>query len=123
MRYGSAQLLTNSSMSTTVLSNGVDLQQEWIYAIQANWSGSAIGELKLQASNDNVVVGPTGTNPSVNVVNWATIAGTANSTSVQAGSSSFLWNVQYPGYRWVRVVFTASSGTGTLGANYFGKGA
>ncbi len=125
MRFGSANLVTNGSMSGNVTSNGIDLQQEWIYSIQALWSGSGIGELKLQVSNDNPsppLSGPAGTDPAAKVVNWTTYSGSASSTSATSGSSNFMWNVVYPGYRWVRVVYTATSGSGALTCQYFGKG-
>lgn len=128
MRYGSATIASSTSMASSFVSKGIDLQQEWIYSIQANWNGSAVGEFKLQVSNDNVPVtqasGPSlYTNAATFVQNWADYTGSASSTSVSAGSSTFVWNVLYPGYRWVRVAYTASSGTGTCTSiNYFGKG-
>lgn len=112
-------------MSSNIFSSGIDLQQEWIYSIQALWSGPSVGELKLQISNDNPsppLSGPPGTDPASKVVNWTTYSGSASSVSAQAGSSSFMWNVLYPGYRWTRVSYTAISGSGELSIQYFGKG-
>lgn len=123
MRWGSAPIFTNSSMSGTKISNGIDLQQDWIYAIQANWSGSSIGTFKLQISCDNVNPKPSGfTDPATNVVNWSDYTGSFSSATAQAGSSNFTWNVLYPGYRWVRLVYTGSSGSGIMSANIFSKG-
>ncbi len=128
MRYGSAQILSNGSMSGNIKSFGVDVQQEWVFSIQALWSGitgaqsGGVGTLGLEISNDNVNVGLQGTDPAVNVKNWTTFSSTLSSTSASAGSSSFLWNISDPGFRWVRLSYTASSATGILSANYFGKG-
>lgn len=133
MRWGSAPLVTNGSMSGNITTHGIDLQQDWIYSVQANWYGilgapvtSGAGTFKLQVSNDNVVVVPSGpaggTDPAVNVINWADYTGTSQAIVAANGSSSFMWNVVYPGYRWVRLVYTQSSGTGVLNVNYFGKG-
>lgn len=131
MRFGSAPILTNGSMSTGATSFGIDLQQEWAFSIQAVWtstssaSQSGLGTLRLQASNDNAVVpmsGPPGTDPAINVVNWVDVSGTFSSTSLSTGTSNFMYNVSFPGYRWVRLVYTAASGTGIMSASYFGKG-
>lgn len=122
MRFGSSALVTNGSMSGNVISWGIDLQQDWICSVQANWSGPSVGTIKLQGSNDNVVVGFSGENPATNVINWADISGTLNSVSAVAGSSSFIWNINYPGFRWIRGVYVQSSGSGEISMNFFGKG-
>ncbi len=134
MRFGSAAILTNGSMSaSTITTQGLDLQQEWIYSIQANWAqatgqlGSGAGTLKLQISNDNVPLpqmsGPVaGVDPAANVKNWTDYSGSSYAVVASTGSSSFMWNVLYPGYRWVRMVYTSSSGSGVMSASYFGKG-
>lgn len=131
MRFGSSVLTANGSMSGNITSFGIDLQQEWIYSIQANWYGiaggtSGAGSVKLQISNDNPATqlsGPvTGTDPASLVTNWVDYAGTFSSVSASTGTSSFLWNVIYPGYRWVRAVYTQTSGSGVMNINFFGKG-
>lgn len=127
MRFGASTLLLNGSMSGSLVSNGVDLQQEWIYSIQANYSGinaaavAGAGTMKLQVSNDNPAVQLSGS-ASSNVQNWTDYTGSLSSTSSLVGSSSFLWNVLYPGYRWVRFAYTAVSGSGVMSVNYMGKG-
>ncbi len=135
MRFGSAATLTNGSMSqASFASQGIDLQQEWIYSIQANWNAigsgsltSGAGTLKLQISNDNVQLpqmsGPVaGIDPATNVRNWTDYSGSSYAVVASTGSSSFMWNVLYPGYRWVRMVYTSSSGSGVMSASFFGKG-
>lgn len=131
MRFGSAALLTSGSMSGNIFSNGIDLQQEWVYSIQANYSGvgplavAGTGTMKLQVSIDNVPVnlsGPANGDPASNVRNWTDYSGSLASTSSVAGSSSFLWNVSYPGYRWIRFAYVAQSGSGIMNVNFFGKG-
>lgn len=125
MRYGSAPLLVNGSMSSSLFGHGIPLDQAWIYSIQALWSGPALGTLKLQISNDNVakqLSGPVSSaDPAAYVVNWTDYSGSFSSTSATSGSSNFMWNVLYPGYAWVRPVYTAASGSGQLSFQYFGK--
>lgn len=131
MRFGSAPLLVNGSMSQSFTSNGIDLQQEWIYSIQAIWNSTSsasvagAGALNLQISNDNPLPplsGPPGSDPAAAVRNWTNYSGSFSSVSASSGTSSFMWNVLYPGYRWVRAVFVTSTGTGVMNINYFGKG-
>lgn len=130
MRFGSAQVLTTGSMIGNLFSSGIDLQQEWIFSMQAIWSSvgsgsvSGLGTIKLQISNDNVPPRPISQNsdPSAQVQNWTDYSGSLNSTSATGGTSSFVWNVTYPGYRWVRMAYVAASGSGIMTVNYFGKG-
>ena len=131
MRFSPSVILTNGSMSGNITSNGIDLQQDWIYSIQANYSGvnaaavAGAGTMKLQVSNDNPIKplsGPSTGDPAVGVQNWTDYSGSLASTSSIAGSSSFLWNVLYPGYRWVRMAYTADSGSGIMSATFLGKG-
>lgn len=127
MRFGTGPLLITGSMSGNLVSNGVDLQQDWIYSIQANYTGitpasvAGVGTMKLQISNDNPPVQLSGS-ASSNVQNWTDYTGSLASTSSVAGSSSFLWNVLYPGYRWVRFAYTSTSGSGIMNVNFMGKG-
>lgn len=124
MRYGSAILMNHSSVTAaaTSFSLGVDTQQDWAYAVQAIYSGSMLGTLKLQLSLDNVVVAVNSSNTASNVVNWTDYTGSLSSTSGASGTSSFVWNVNNPGYRWMRVAYVNGSGTGDLTIQYFNKG-
>lgn len=128
MRYGHAQLVTNGSMSTGFFTNGIDLQQEWGFSVQTSWTSTSsasqagLGTIKLQVSDDNVVVGPTGTNQSQNVVNWCDLSGTLNSTSLQTGTSQLAFNIYPSVNRWVRAAYVAASGTGIMNIQFFGKG-
>lgn len=115
--------MTDGNMASSLSSIGIDLNQTVMYSIQAVFSGSPVGTLKLQISNDIVPVAPVagnpvGSNPAANVVNWTDYTG--SSTAVSA-AGNFVWNVFDVGYRWVRVVYTRSSGTGTLNITYSGK--
>lgn len=123
MRFAPVQLMTDGNMASSLSSIGIDLNQTVMYSIQAVFSGSPVGTLKLQISNDIVPVAPVagnpvGSNPAANVVNWTDYTG--SSTAVSA-AGNFVWNVFDVGYRWVRVVYTRSSGTGTLNITYSGK--
>lgn len=118
-------LLVNGNMASSINSNGVYLDQLATYAIQAVWTGSPIGSLKLQISCDAVppLFSPTGsstvTNAAANVVNWSDYTG---STVAVSGAGNWAWKVDISGEFWVRLVYTESSGSGTLNVNFTGKG-
>jgi hypothetical protein len=120
MRFTPSILILNASMNQNLFSNGIDLNQVYTFSIQAVWTGStAAGSLFLQISDDIVPEEQPFSNPSANVVNWSTYTG--SSTPV-AGPGNFLWNVVTSGFRWVRLAYTFTSGTGNLTAVYSGKG-
>lgn len=123
MRYGSTAIVTNGSMSQSFNSIGVDTSQHWACSIQANYSGSGLGDMKIQVSNDNPAKSPIDqeSDPAARVTNWATYS--SSSTTGAAGSTSFIVNLANPGFRWTRFTFTASTGSGVMSVNYFGKGA
>lgn len=119
LRYSTSPIITAGSMGASTNSIGIDLNQILNCSIQAVWTGTPTGTLKIQVSNDNVPYG-TSSNPSANVVNWTDYTGSSQSLSGSAGN--FVWNMLDSGYRWIRLVYTRSSGTGTINAAIVGKG-
>lgn len=105
----------NSTLNSTI----IPLEQAFGCAIQAVWTGTPNGTIKLQASCDlpvnNIGQG------SQTVTNWTDIA---NTPQVIAGSSgNFMWNITSAMYRYVRLTYTNTSGSGTLNAVMCVKGA
>lgn len=92
------------SMAATINSDGIDLQGMRHYSFHAVYTGSPNGTLKLQVSNDKV------SQPSL-VSNWSDYTG--SSTTIAAAGNTF-YKVERDGERWARLVFTFSSGTGSL---------
>lgn len=86
------------------------------YAVQAEWTGTPVGDLKLQASCDQ-----SDSDVGTGVVTWEDIADATVATGGAAGSVFFNYTVP-PGYNWMRVVYISGSSTGTLTAKYNGKG-
>ena len=127
MKIVSVPILKNATMTGTVNSFGIDCcgqNQFALASIQAVWTGAtAAGTLTLQISDDDVPVNPASTSgnadPAANVVNWSTYTGSSETVS---GPGNFLWNMVFVGFRWVRLSYTASSGTGSLSATFSGKG-
>lgn len=114
-RIRKIDLLTGSTMSgatkmtgtTTVSSAALLVERTDTFSIQAVWTGTPTGAFKLQGSND---VGTT--DDGAGVTNWTDIAGSSSSVSGAAGNQ--LWTVGLCGYRWVQLVYTNASGTGTV---------
>jgi len=91
------------------------------YSIQLVFTGTPGGNFKLQVSNDLGKINSTTEAEQVsNVTNWTDVAGSPQTISA-AGDHT--WAVENAGYRWVRVVWTQTSSTGTLvSARVNGKG-
>ena len=121
MRFEQTPIITNGDMSGNINSQGMDFNQIMLYSVQAVWTGTPSGILKLQLSNDivNPVIGSIG--QANEVVNWTDYTGSPQTLSGSAGN--FVWNCIYPGYRWMRLVYTASSSSGTLNVIVSAKGA
>lgn len=119
MRLSQTQIILNASMVAEVDSKPQDLNQVPLYSIQAVWTGSPVGSLKLQLSNDIINSNPPQAYNPIQIVNWTDYSG---SLTVVNGAGNFVWNCLDVGYRWVRLVYVFSSGTGTLNATFCGKG-
>lgn len=99
--------LSGTDMTVNVTSNPVNLISIYAYSVQVVWSsGSApVGTFKLQASDDPVDAGGTPTN-------YTDV--TSSSTPISGTPGSVLFDVTECSYRWVRLVYTATSGSATI---------
>lgn len=99
--------------AATISGTPIPTQNMLYCTFQSVATGSAGGTMKLQASNDNPVIG-TGQVPT----NWSdipTVNGVAASITV-SGAGAVISPVIELCYQWVRVVYT-NTGTGTIGAS------
>lgn len=99
-------------MSSTITSLPINIDEAVNYSIQAVMTGSPVGTIQIQASNDILL--SSGTVPQ----NWTTIP---TSTSSITSSGTYLINVEFPAYSWVQLLYTAISGSGTMVANINAK--
>lgn len=99
------KIITNGDMSTSLTSSEVDMSKCDGYAIYAKWTGSPIGTIKLSVSIDDI--------------NFVDLSGSETEVS---GAGDAMWEVATAFYDKVRVVFTRTSGTGTLNVQCNGKG-
>jgi hypothetical protein len=105
--------------SVTQTSAPLIVDHSWGYAIQAVFTGTTTGTLKLQGSCDP---GPNANFQAANdpyVVDWTDIA---NSGAPVTGAGTVTYDVVKTAYPWVRLVYTPASGTGTITARFNAKG-
>lgn len=82
------------------------------FAVQLVFTGSPVGSFKLQCSNDPGRPFLPGESAAyADVVNWTDISG---STQAISAAGNHTWQVENAGYLWLRVVYTATSGSGSL---------
>lgn len=91
-------LIATVSAASSVDSIGYDLGELAAFSIGVVISGSNIaGTVKLQCSNDNTT--------------WVDVP---NASTAITSSADEMFNISNAQYRYVRVVWTASSGTGNI---------
>lgn len=102
----------SGDMSAPINSSSQNLDEAVSYSVQAVITGTMTGTVSLQASND--VLSNNLTSP----INWTTIPETISSVN---NTGTYMVNVEFPAYSWVRLIYTPISGTGTMTANINGK--
>ena len=113
MRIQSENIIPAGALSLTASSN---LAALWIghaalVALHFVVTGTPVGTFKIQASCDvGNVNAQSLVNQSATVTNWVDVG---TSVAVSSAGSYFI-NVVDPGYHWLRVVYTATSSTGSL---------
>lgn len=123
MKSNTITLLTNASMTgtDTITSAPIPLDQIYGYAIQASWTGTPTGTFSLQASSESPPTQSQVANGGPdNITLWDTIAN--SSYSIAGSSGTYMWNVNLAFYRYVQLVYTNTSGTGSLSAIMSAKG-
>lgn len=99
------------------LASNANLPAVWLghianYSIQLVFTGTPNGNFTLQASNDQGSINSAGAAQQVtNIENWTTVA---DSAIVVSAAGDAMWTVENAGYNWVRVVWTAVGGSGSL---------
>lgn len=97
-------ILSSGSMAGNLTSSVQSLDNCVRFFIQAFWSGtSPSGTIGVQVSNDQT--------------NWTSV----DSQTVSTNSGTYGLNYDNPGFPYVQLYYTYSSGTGTLNATIAGK--
>lgn len=102
-------IVINGNMTLTIHSIPTNLDTAASYAVQAIFTGTPSGILQLEGSNDNDDVTPT---------NWTIITDSIQNITA---SGSYLVNVEFPVYCWVRLSYIPTAGSGTLNAKINAK--
>lgn len=98
------RIVSSGDMSASITSSATNINEVVSYAVQAVFTGSPVGSLSLEGSNDNT-----------------TYTVISSSTAAVSAAGSYLVNVELPAYSYVRLVYTRTSGTGTLNATINAK--
>jgi len=116
-------VVTNGDMSGNITSLPTNIEQISMASYDISWTGVPVGTFQVQVSNSYVPSAAPGNLPN-NSGNWTTIpaADFQGNYPVPAGSASNgALDVSITGFTWVRLVYTSTSGTGTLNVVVAGK--
>jgi len=108
MQMVSTKISTAQSMGGSFKSTGLDVSKVNLAGIQAVWAGggSPVGDFSIEVSNDEVdAVG--------SVTNWTTYSGSVISITTDG---DLFYNLANIGFRYIRLSYARTSGTGTLNA-------
>lgn len=106
------------AMTADRVSSPVNANQYGLVDFQAVWTGSPVGNLYVQTSNDVGQTLPDGT--VTGLTNWTTYTGSVQAAGGSAGD--FAWYIWAAGFKWARLAYTFTSGSGTLNARVNEKG-
>lgn len=112
MRIGNDQIVIGTDLSANQTSEPIWLGHIALYSIQIFFTGTPGGNFKLQVSND--IGRPEAAKEEdrdFKIENWTDVADSA--TTVSAAGDVF-YDVRDSAARWVRVVWTQTSGSGTI---------
>lgn len=102
-----AEKIIATAMASTINGPDINVNLYQDFSFHAKWTGTPTGSFKLQGSND---VGDS-------VTDWEDIPGSTLAVAGAAGTQ--MWNYTRSPFRWVRIVYTATSGSGTLSKMIF----
>lgn len=106
------RLISNGDMSANISSAGVNTESVDNVGVELSWTGTPSGAWKIQASNSSTD-GSNGT--------WTDLSMTIGSQPTGAAGGFLLDLNQFP-FKYVRIVYTKTSGTGTANAYLYAKG-
>lgn len=98
-------------MNANINSLAMQLEFGMFYSIQVVYTGTPTGAFTLQASADPATNKVAGNQLPYTPTNWTTIP---SSSQEVTAAGSVMWNVEWAGYNFVRLVYTdGSSGSST----------
>lgn len=112
MNVVNKKVVNQQSLGASFNGAAILVDQVYGFSMHMIYTGTPNGTLKIQCSNDV-------TTNELLVTNWSDITG-ASAAITTAGNTFF--NVDQVYFKWIRVTYTRTSGTGALDVNYFAKG-
>ena len=107
MRIGNDQINIDDDLSVNQVSEPIWLGHICNYSIQLFFSGTPDGVFKLQLSNDaGNPQAPQEADRDFKITHWTDIGG---SSQIVSAAGDLAYQVENAGYRWVRLVYEASS--------------
>lgn len=114
----SFQLISSGNMASSITSSAQESQYQDNIAIQLIWTGSPVGAFSIQVSVDykedaekNIIVAGT----------WSTLTLSNAITASGSGDNAYI-DLNQLSAPYYRIVYTRTSGTGTLNAYVSSKG-
>lgn len=100
--YDPVPIVTTGNMASSITSSACDLTYYDGFAIQAVYTGSPSGTFKIQVSADAGAC--------------TTFSDYTNSSQTISAAGDYIWIVNSSAYHCARLVYTLTSGSGTLNA-------
>lgn len=116
MQFNNELISITADISASRNSIALLVEQDLNCSIQVVFSGTGLnGAFKLQASCDTSIANAQSeVVRASNVSNWSDIPSQSSTVTALTGSSTALFNLADMGYPWVRLVWTSTSGTGSI---------
>ncbi len=107
------KIIENANCNANFESDPILCDKILLFSAIAKFTGAPNGAMEIQVSNDK-------TNKGDEVVNWFTLP--SSSQAVAAAGNKFFEQNDFK-YKWFKLVYTFTSGTGACDVFYNGKGA
>lgn len=102
------QIVSAGNLSGNITSDGLEVKAAIRMSLQVSWTGSSpVGTLKVQGSNDNIT--------------FADDPEQASPLAISGSSGQALIKIANTSYNYVRVLYTSTSGSGSLNVNLSAK--
>lgn len=112
-------VITNGNMASSITSTPTIIQDMSLIGYDVSWTGTTpVGVMSVQVSN-SYSINPDGTVK--NAGNWTTLT-LSSATNVSGNSGNGFIDVDLTGAYAIRLVYTRTSGTGTMHALICAKG-
>ena len=102
-------LLKAASLGADVASVAVNIEHITRMSLHLILTGTPVGAIQLQCSNDPVADGDS-------VINWIDYT---DGVAAVSGAMGVMFNLKEISFKWIRVIYVRSSGTGAITCNTY----